>query len=367
MTNYEFPPLGGGAGNMTHGLAKRLVESGDEIDLLTMGSGGLALHEDVDGVSVVRVPTNRRDPNACTLAEAAQYLVRALPIMRELTRKRRYDLVHSHFVFPDGLLAMRVAGALDLPYVITAHGTDVPGHNPHRLRMLHAALLPLWRRVTTRAAAIVCPSNGLADKVTRANSRANVVVIPNAFDAARFRPNRQRQPRLLAVTRMIKLKGLQYLLAALHALGVQREVVLVGDGPYADELKSIARTLDVDVRFAGWLANDSTEFSDLYETSDIFVFPSEAENCPLVLLEAMAAGLPIITTTDQGCRGVVGDAAILVPPRDPTAIAGAISTLSSDEALRRRLGSAARRRVVEHFGWETLVSNYRTVYERYGR
>ncbi len=362
MTCYEFPPFGGGAGQMVHGLARRLVESGDEVDVLTMGSRDLPEHELVDGIAVTRVPVNRRSRSACTLTEAARYLVHAMVGIKALARKRRYDLVHSHFVFPDGLLAMRVAGALDIPYVVTAHGSDVPGHNPHRLQALHAVLAPIWRRVTTRATAVVCPSMVLAEKVTRANSRANVIVIPNAFNAQRFQPDLPRRPRLLTVTRMIKLKGLEYFLQALHALGDTRDVVLVGDGPDAPELKRLAKEFGLHTQFTGWLENRSSQLKELYETSEIFVFPSEAENCPIVLLEAMAAGLPIITTYDRGCEGVVGDAAVLVPPRDASAIADAITRLSSDEDLRRRLSDAGRRRVIEHFGWDALVRRYKAIY-----
>lgn len=362
MTCYEFPPFGGGAGQTVHGLARRLVESGDEVDVLTMGSRDLPEHELVDGITVTRVPVNRRSRSACTLTEAACYLARGMGAIKALARKRHYDLVHSHFVFPDGLLAMSVEGALDIPYVVTAHGSDVPGHNPHRLQMLHAVLAPLWRRVTSRAAIIACPSEGLAEKVTRANPGANVIVIPNAFDARRFEPDLPRLPRLLTVTRMVKLKGLEYFLQALHALRDTREVVFVGDGPDAPELKKLAGELGLRVQFTGWLENRSSQLKDLYETSEMFVFPSEAENCPIVLLEAMAAGLPIITTHDRGCEAVVGDAAVLVPTRDSSAIAGAITRLSSDEDLRRRLSDAGRRRVIEHFGWDALVRRYRAVY-----
>lgn len=350
---------------MTYGLAKRLVEAGDEVDVLTMGSNGLALRENICGVSVFRIPMNRREPSSCTLWEAAHYLALALPKLKAIARERRYDLVHSHFILPDGLLAVNVASSLQLPYIITAHGTDVPGHNPHRLRILHAALKPLWRRITTRAAAVVCPSAALAEKVIRANPSANVIVVPNAFNAKRFTSNLPRQPRLLTVARMIKLKGLQYLLRALHALDQSLDVVLVGDGPYAPELRKLSTTLGLRAQFTGWLEGDSEQLKKLYETSQIFVLPSEAENCPLVLLEAMAAGLPIITTTDAGCQGVVGDTAVLVPPRDSLAIAKAISLLSRDEQLRRRLGDAGRRRVVEHFSWEGLVSRYRALYKQY--
>ena len=164
---------------------------------------------------------------------------------------------------------------------------------------------------------------------------------------------------------MIRLKGLQYFLRALHELGDNREVVLVGDGPFAPELRKLAAELDLNIQFTGWLKNGSSQLRDLYETSEIFVFPSEAENCPLVLLEAMAAGLPIITTHDRGCEGVVGDAAVLVPPRDAKAIAGAIKRLGDSEALRRQFGDAGRRRVIENFGWETLVRRYKAVYEEH--
>ena len=365
MTCYEFPPLGGGAGKMAFGLARRLVASGDDVDVLTMGSAGLPLRQEIDGISVFRLPTNRSDHSVCSLGEVGHYTARGLLDIRSLARERRYELIHSHFIFPDGLLAMHVAGATGLPYVITAHGTDVPGHNPHRMRALHAVLRPLWKRVTSRAAAVVCPSMALADKVARANEHANIVVIPNAFNADRFRPDEVRRPRLLAVSRMIKLKGLQYFLEALHVLGEDTEVVLVGDGPYAPELKQLAARLQLGVQFTGWLDNDSKRLKELYETAEIFIFPSESENCPVSLLEAMAAGLPIITTNDIGCQGVVGDAAVLVPPRDPPAIAGAIKLLRDSESLRRQLGSDARRRVVEHFGWDAHVEHYRGLYAKH--
>ena len=140
---------------------------------------------------------------------------------------------------------------------------------------------------------------------------------------------------------------------------------MVGDGPYAPELKRLATTVRQNVQFTGWLDNESSRLKELYETAGIFVFPSEAENCPVSLLEAMAAGLPIITTNDRGCQDVVGDTAVLVPPRDSEAIARAIDLLRQSENLRRGLGDAARRRVIEHFGWDMLVGRYRQVYEQH--
>lgn len=365
MTNYEYPPLGGGAGRMTQGLATRLVRAGDRVDLVTMGAAGLNPEEEQDGVRIVRVPTHRREASACTVPEAGAYLARAATRVARMLRDRPYDVVHSHFVFPDGLLASWATRSGTTPYVLTAHGTDVPGHNPHRVRTLHTLLGPVWRRVTSGAKSVVCPSEALAARVTRANAHSAVTVIPNAFEAERFSPRAERGERILVVSRMVPLKGLQYLIEALALRGHRGEVVFVGDGPEAPRLRRLAQRLGVKITFTGWLPHESPELKHLYETSGFFVFPSEAENCPLVLLEAMAAGLPIVTTLDEGCRSLVGDAALLVPPRNAPAIARALDELEGAPNQCDRMARTGRQRVVEHFGWDRLIERHRELYARH--
>ena len=108
-------------------------------------------------------------------------------------------------------------------------------------------------------------------------------------------------------------------------------------------------------------------FAELLATSSIFVFTSEAENFPVVLLEAMAAGLAIVTTQDTGCEEVVGKTAVLVPARDEVAIRSAVERLLHDESARRQLGQAAQERLHEVFSWPTVAKQYLEVYERYSR
>jgi glycosyltransferase involved in cell wall biosynthesis len=121
----------------------------------------------------------------------------------------------------------------------------------------------------------------------------------------------------------------------------------------------------VNVRFTGWLDNASPELRELYETSSVFVFPSEAENFPVVLLEAMAAGLAIVTSDATGCAEVVGDAAVLVPPRDAGAIKAALRRLFEDDARRCELGRAARARLEANYSWLAVAQRYVEVYERH--
>ncbi len=367
MTSYELDPIGGGGGQFAGKLARHLTANEDKVDLLTMGFSGLSSVETHGRLTIYRAPCIRRNLRYCSVPEATSYLLGALPLISKLLKTQQYNLVHTHFIFPDGLLGLYTALVYKLPYIITAHGTDVPNHNPHRVRMLHKILHPLWRIVTTKASCIVCPSELLRTKLKHANVTARTASIPNGFDPNRFEPSKPKANRLLVVTRLVETKGVQYILQALQGFRPDYEVVVVGDGPYREDLENLARQLDIPVKFVGWIENDSLELKFLYETSRIFLFPSEVENFPVVLLEAMAAGMSIITTQGTGCAEVVGNDAILVPPRDSAAIRKALNMLVSHLGLAEALGVAARARLERLFSWRTVIDRYREIYRNHAR
>ncbi|OLB15188.1 MAG: hypothetical protein AUH07_03240 [Gemmatimonadetes bacterium 13_2_20CM_70_9] len=161
-------------------------------------------------------------------------------------------------------------------------------------------------------------------------------------------------------------KGLDYLVKALAQLPPQRRVrlVVVGEdwGGVAD-LRSLARTLGIEDRilFKGLLARD--EVLRAYASADVFVLPSLFEPFGIVLLEAMAAGLPVVASRVGGIVDVVedGKTGLLVPPRNPQAIADAIERLLSNPTLRQRMGAEARMRAPA-YSWEELVPRILEVY-----
>ena len=365
MTSYEFPPIGGGGAAVVAGLSRQLASTGHEVDLVTMSFRDCPAEETVDGVQVHRVPCLRHAKHNCTTPEAFSYLVNAMPVVRRLLARKRFDVVHPHFILPDGLLAWRIHRATWLPYVITAHGTDVPGYNQHRLRFAHRVLRPLWKTVVAGASRIVCPSEVLQRLVLAQGTTARkTLVIPNGLEVGEYTP-RGHGARILVVTRMLERKGVQWVLDSLAESPVDPEVHIVGDGPYLPELRRRAEALDSPARFWGWLDNRSPQLRELYESAGIFVFPSEAENFPVVLLEAMAAGLAIITTEGTGCAEVVGDAGLLVPVRDSRAIGRALKRLVENPALRQSLGAAARRRIEENFTWAAVARRYVEEYQQH--
>ncbi len=367
VLSYEYPPLGGGGAKVVAGIAKEMTKCGYQFDIVTMWYRGLPFRECQNGITIYRVPCIRLNQSVCYFPEMIPYLIMALPIVLFLSLKNRYILNHTHFIFPDGILSTIIKFITKLPLVVTAHGSDVPGYNPDRFKALHRYLLPFWKFITNRIDTIICPSSVIADLITLSNNNASTLVIPNGIDITRFNPNRAKEDKALCVTRIFARKGVQYFLRAHHELKPAYEVNIVGNGPYLENLQNLVDQHRIKANLLGFIENKSSKLANLYETSSIFLFPSEAENFPICLLEAMVAGLAIVTTRNTGCEEVVGDCALLVTPKSVAEIKDAYRQLVEDKKLCQSLGRKARQRVVDQFSWDRVRRDTDKLYQKIGR
>jgi hypothetical protein len=141
---YEYPPLGGGGAKVVAGLTSELARAGHTIDLVTMWMPGLPFSERRENFNLIRIPCIRFNRGLCRMWEMPLYLVFSLPVLFYLCIRRRYALNHTHFIFPDGILSFIINRIFGLPYIITAHGSDVPGYNPDRFDTAHRLLSAVW-------------------------------------------------------------------------------------------------------------------------------------------------------------------------------------------------------------------------------
>ncbi len=199
-----------------------------------------------------------------------------------------------------------------------------------------------------------------------------VMVRGAGVDLDRFRPMPEPDgvPVFLVVSRMLADKGIREMVLAARLLRRRKvpcRVVLVGD-PDADNSSALSRD-----QMAAWAAEGAVEWlgrrsdvAELLAGSHVAVLPSYREGLPKSLLEAAAAGRPIITTDVPGCRAVVTDGVegLLVPPRDWCALARAMERLALDGDLRRRMGRAARRRAEAEFGDKVVTAQTMELYRR---
>jgi glycosyltransferase involved in cell wall biosynthesis len=194
---------------------------------------------------------------------------------------------------------------------------------------------------------------------------ARIVVIPNGVEKTFYYVGQRlpkANPRLLFVGRLAAQKNLPLLLRALVGISQRFETTLVGDGELEAKLRELAASLDLqNIRFHG--RADGEELRDLYRNADIFVLPSEREGMPLVLLEALAMGLPVVATDIPGSRDVINDGinGVLVPPDDAPALRKALLSVASDLDGYRRMSDASRR-LADQYSWAAVGDAFEELY-----
>lgn len=362
MLNYEFPPLGGGAAPVTEKLVKCMVSHGKEVDLVTMNYNGLSKEEEQDGVIIHRVPCLRSQKSICRPHEMLSFLPTGFWKAKNLLKQNNYDIVHTHFIIPTGVVSYFLKKFYGIPYVITIHGSDVPGYNPDRFGSLHSLAQPLWKKIIDNSSGIISPSEYLGGLLKNSYPDADFRVIPNGLDFTQFNPNRNKDERILLTGRLFERKGVSYFLEVFKDVETDWEVVITGEGPVKEKLQDMSKSLDLNVKFPGWV--EKNELKELLETSAIYVFPSSYENCPVALQEAMASGCAIIASRYSGTGEVIGDAGIKVDPRDKEEFSREISRLIGNEKLRREIGRKARERVEQRFSWNRIIEEYFEVFNK---
>jgi glycosyltransferase involved in cell wall biosynthesis len=194
-------------------------------------------------------------------------------------------------------------------------------------------------------------------------------VIPNGVDVQTFQPPTRRRPaqplRLLCVGRLVRQKGVGYLLAAMERTGAPVVARIVGDGPERAKLEALTSSLGLSdkVLFVGWVSR--ADLPSHYQWADVLVLPSFEEGMANVVLEALAAGLPVITTDIYANRGLIepGRNGFLLPIADPMAIAAKLDELAEDPALTRALGLNARGAALD-WSWQNVADRYLSVLSR---
>lgn len=379
LINYEYPPLGGGAGTATAALAREFAALGADVRVLTSAFGDLPARECTQGFTIVRIPAGRRRADRCTVPEMILFMLSAAIHVLGITRGWRPDAALAFFGIPGGPVAYWLRLCRRVPYLVSLRGGDVPGHQAAQLAHHHARTRPLIRLVWRSAAAVVANSEGLRREALATAPGLAIPVIPNGVDTAQFHPPPERPGsapaaapaafpsshppiRILFVGRLSPEKSLPVVLDALARLPktVAWSFTIAGDGPERAHLESEAVRLGFAprVQFAGWVARD--RLLPHYQAADLFVFASTDEGMPNTVLEAMACGLPVVATRIAGCEDLVEDGAtgLLVPPGNPAALAQAIAQLAADPARRAAMGAAARRRAESRFSWRTAAESY---------
>jgi glycosyltransferase involved in cell wall biosynthesis len=371
----DYFPILGGIENHVRILAQGQAECGHQVTILVTHPNSMQTHfADENGVHVIRAG------RLATIASTPLSLALPWQLLHE-----QPAVVHLHFPYPVGEVSqwlLRRGQATVLSY--------------HSDIVRQAGILrfyrPLLRRVLAAVDAIIIGSPPMRSSAFLADHQAKLHLIPYGIPLARFktRPTAEtlarlrehylvphtgqsasvtasEPPVLLFVGRLRYYKGLDTLIRALPEISAR--LLVVGVGPMEAEWKTLAEVNGVSDRVA-WLGEvPDADLPALYHLADLFVLPAShsSEAFGLVQVEAMAAGVPVVCTelgTGTSYVNQDGVTGCVVPPRDPAALAAAISTLLADPAKLSAMATSARARVEAEFEQTVMVERVLATYQR---
>ena len=359
VVNHEYPPLGGGAATACEALARALARRGHELLVVTSAAPGCPPREERDNLVVVRLADGRRSRVAPKPFELLSFYFRARWQLPEILRGFRSDGILAFLAVPGGAAAVATARRFRVPCVVSLRGSDVPGFSSQRLAAWQRLALRPWVRRTLLGADAVAPNNQhLYDLAVHFEPRIRVKtsVVPNGVDpttiAARPAQSGTGELRLVTVAQFIPRKQLHLAIETVRTLsdaGLPVRLTLAGEGPQEQVLRRLAGQLGVAERVDFIGHQPRTEMAQLLRRQDVCLVTSRAEGASNVILEAMAAGLPIVTTRN-GAQDLVLDAGCgtVVDAAEPRSLVDALCALLADERRRSRLAEAGLRYAKSH-------------------
>ncbi len=387
---WEFPPrkIGGLAAHV-HDLSQALVKLGHKISVITADFPGTKETEAVGGVNVYRYDSySYPGPDFITWAILMQQTMqeKAAELINELHASgQQVNLIHAHD-WLSGLAAIELKHGYRLPLVTTIHSTELGRRNglhDDGQRMIHA----IEKRLSFESWRIIACSRYMADQIKfeYAISGDKIDVIPNGVYTKKFKNVNEpatidlafrrkfatdKEKIVLYVGRMVPEKGVNILVGSIPQVLASipnAKLVAVGDGYYRSEYMSVAHGLGVAHKcyFTGFLEKDS-DVRKVFTFADVCVFPSLYEPFGIVVLEAMAAGTPVIVSDIGGLSEIIehGNTGLKVPVNDSDALARAIVSLLRDPGLAGRLATHALEAVEKIYHWQKIAEQTSQVYQR---
>jgi glycosyltransferase involved in cell wall biosynthesis len=295
----------------------------------------------------------------------------------KIIKKEKINLIHAHWIIPQGIIALLIKKQFHIPYIITTHGGDIYGLQNKILIRIKKIILQNAKKITVVSTAIK------SEILQKINPNLPIEVISMGVDATLFNPDKYDKtlkekynvtgPLFLFVGRFAEKKGVRYLIEAMPEITKQfidARLLIIGEGTLENELKKLTQKLKLEqnITFIGPLPNN--QIPNYYATADIFVGPSiqtqegDTEGLGLTFVEASLSGCIPIGTDVGGISDVIQNhkTGILVPPKDPQRLADAITYLLKNKSSMQTLKQQARTQTIKTFDWKIIKDKYKQLY-----
>jgi len=372
MLNYEFPPLGGGAGNATYYLLKEFAKDKNlDITLVTSSTDKQKEEDFADNIKIYYLDIGKKgNIHYQTQKDLLIYSWKAYWFCKKLKRQKEFDLIHAFFGIPCGYIAMKLKNKFKIPYIVSLRGSDVPFYNKRFYWLDKLIFKRLSKKIWKKAERVVTNSSDLKNLAQKASPNQEIDIIYNGINTEEFFPKqitkeKEDEIKIVSTSRLIARKGIEYLLKGFLKFNKEyknSKLVLVGDGDLREELENVVLKEGVtnSVDFLGAIFHD--KISEIYRDSDVFVLPSLNEGMSNSLLEAIASGLAILSTDTGGAKELIKDCGKIIKKENSEDIFNKLKELKENPQQLEEMKKNARRKA-ESMSWERVAEKYKEIYE----
>jgi glycosyltransferase involved in cell wall biosynthesis len=376
ILNYEYPPLGGGAGRCAKYQAEGLASLGHEVTVITTWFKGEEEMEERDHFRLIRLKSRRRKIYRSNPLEMLSWALKTFRYFRRNKLNLQTDLVLAHFTMPGGMVALPVKYLYHTPYYIVSHGQDIPWFSPKELFLYHLVFYFPIKWICSGASKItVLSQKRLNDlnRMTVPKLRSKNLIIPNGCDIDFFTPPEGDKEtevlRLLFVGRLTVqkdpftlLKGLQFLTAT----GIPVSLEIIGDGPLRRKMESFVKIHNLGkwVSFIGWISRE--DLRESYRKAHLLMITSADEGQSLAMMEAISSGLYIFTTPVSGSESLIHENVNgeYIPFGDPQRIAARLEVFYSEKLVENyRIPEGFLQKLRETISWDHYARAYHRIIE----
>lgn len=335
ILNYEYPPLGGGAGVCTMEHAKGLVALGHHVTVITTWFEKLAEEETNGALKIIRLKAKRAYLHESSITEKLSWMFLSRNFLIEYCNNNTFDVCMAHFTIPGAYVAKALKKKFGIPFLIISHGHDIPWFFPKQMFFYHLFTYHLIKKISNSADAIVVLNENLKTKAVKFLSKKNknkVFVIPNGCNTAFYKQNTSKKSetfKIIFTGRLVAQKDPMTFLKALSILEkniADFNVEIIGEGVLKNRMIQYAKKnkLENKIFFRGWI--DKNEMLLAYQSAHVQVMTSLIEAMSMSALESLSTGVFLITTKAGNNARLVENKinGFVIPYSEPDELAGAL-------------------------------------------
>jgi glycosyltransferase involved in cell wall biosynthesis len=370
MLNYEYPPLGGGAGVITKHISEGLAGLGHDVTIITTWFKDLDEYEGKGNLRIIRLRARRKFTYRSSVMEMRSWIRVSKTFLTNFFLENTMDICFANFALPGGEVALYLKKRFDIPYVILSHGHDIPWYCREEMFKYHVVTYPWIKKICMASVANFVQTADMKeniDKFLGAENAKKNILIPNGCDVKLFRKDVSKISsdfKIVFTGRLVKQKDPFTFLKALQILNnknVAFTANVIGDGILKNEMELFVseNNLSDRVKFSGWISKEN--IVNEYQSAHVYVQSSIYEGMSIAVMEAMACGTYVIATPVGMNKELIkeGEAGDNFAIRNSEELAEKLINFYNKKYIPAiKTDNAFTAQFRENYDWKTIVLKY---------